>query len=411
MNRPAARETVDAAPRRRRLRVAWVAALLVSGCASTPGGAPQATTTIAVPTEAERVPIETDDGPRVVAHARAATPARVAAESDPAARVERTLRARRMPFGDVEPLGASAAWPQRLLPDGRDLETAPNPGLIVELDPVVPATFAEVASATDETPPTGGTHSGSSSVDDPIGTANCGTLVCRDPFDWRADCDDFFPMLREDALGVINWNNAALLGIALGGAIGIRQDLDDQVREQVARHPQRWGEATNAFGRFGDVQYQVPVLLALYGWSVHERDDELHAASVSAISALTITGLTTLTVKAIANTDRPSADWNGGKFGFPSYHTASSFALAAVFDEHYGPCVGVPAYLLAGLVGWSRIDEQDHDLSDVVFGAALGFVIGKSVANQHLGGDGRVRLFPYVHPTDGTSGLALDWSF
>ena len=74
-----------------------------------------------------------------------------------------------------------------------------------------------------------------------------------------------------------------------------------------------------------------------------------------------------------------------------------------MLDEYYGLQAGLPAYALAGLIGWSRLDERDHDLSDVVFGAALGFVIGKSVARDHLYGDSRVRLLPYVHPTDGTT--------
>jgi hypothetical protein len=225
---------------------------------------------------------------------------------------------------------------------------------------------------------------------------------------WNRDRKQMFSRLKHDVRGVVNRENAIILGAVLGGAIALRQDVDGEVRDYTARHPERWGQFSNLLGELGEVQVQIPVLLSLYGYSLHEQDEELHDLSGSLISAFTIAGLSTLTVKGIANTDRPSDDWNGGKYGFSSYHTASSFSLAAVIDEYYGHRAGLPAYTLASLIGWSRIDERDHDLSDVVFGAALGYVIGKSVAKNHLCKDSRVRILPYTHPTDGSSGIMLD---
>ena len=225
---------------------------------------------------------------------------------------------------------------------------------------------------------------------------------------WNKDRKRMLSRLRHDARGFVNRDNALILGAVLGGVIALRQDIDNEIRDNTARHPERWGQFSNYLGELGEVQVQIPVLLSLYGYSIHQQDEELHDLSGSLISAFTIAGLSSLTVKGIANTDRPSDEWNGGKFGFPSYHTASSFAMAAVLDEYYGYRAGLPAYTVAGLIGWSRIDERDHDLSDVVFGAALGYVIGKSVAKNHLCKDSRVRIFPYTHPTDGSSGVMLD---
>lgn len=254
-----------------------------------------------------------------------------------------------------------------------------------------------------------------SSVSDPIGGCGEDSILggChgRESYCLRDDFHDFWPMLWDDAKGVANWNNALILSAAAGASILIRQDLDGEVRKTTAAHPDRWGKGSMFLGHMGEVQYQVPVLLAVYGYSLHAQDCELHEFSSALISAYTITGLSTLAIKGVVNTDRPSDEWNNGEFGFPSFHTASSFAIAAVVDDYYGPEAGIPAYLTAGLIGWSRIDERDHDLSDVVFGAALGYVIGKSVAGKHRDGDSRVRLLPYVHPTDGSSGLMLEWPF
>lgn len=228
---------------------------------------------------------------------------------------------------------------------------------------------------------------------------------------WESDVEHAWPTFREDVRGVFSGCNLALLTVALGSAVGLRESVDDRVRENTARHPERWGTGSEVIGRFGEVQYQLPVLLGTYAWSLHREDESLHRLMTTMISAYTITGLTTVTIKGIANTERPSDEWNDGEFGFPSFHAASSFSLAAVLDETYGPRYGVPAYALAGLISWSRIDERDHDLSDVVFGAALGLIVGKAVAGRRLRGDSQVRLLPYADPRQGSAGWMLDLRF
>ncbi len=244
-----------------------------------------------------------------------------------------------------------------------------------------------------------------------VGTSHVRSVPLSGREVFREDRRDLLPMLARDANSLLNWQDLTILGAALGGSIAIRQDTDDEVREYVYEHPERWGNATHTLGVLGDVKYQVPVLLGVYGYSLHSEDEELHALSKAMISAFTITGLTTLTVKVIADTDRPSREWNDGRFGFPSYHVGSSFAIAAVLEEYQGFQNALPVYALAGLIGWSRIDERDHDLSDVVFGSALGYVIGKAVARQHRKEESAFRLVPYSHPTDPATGLAAEWRY
>jgi membrane-associated phospholipid phosphatase len=202
-----------------------------------------------------------------------------------------------------------------------------------------------------------------------------------------------------------------ILGVSLAAAVGIRQDLDGEIRRETVEHPRRWGDASRVLGHLGEAPYQVPVIGALWGVSLWTDDPELHGLLSTVVSAYTISGLATLATKAATDTDRPDDDWNDGRWGFPSFHAASAFTIAAVLDEYYGCEAGLPAYTLAGLISWSRIDERDHDLSDVVFGAAMGWAIGKSVAGTHLRGDGRVRVSPWMHPTDNAAGLMFDARF
>jgi membrane-associated phospholipid phosphatase len=233
------------------------------------------------------------------------------------------------------------------------------------------------------------------------------------PISFRDDAWAFIPRVGHDAWGVVNnWDNLIILGTALGGSLALRGDVDQDVRNWTGEHPDRWGEGSKIIGDFGVVQYQIPVIFAAYAFTVWHQDEYEHQMMTSLISAYTIFGLSTLTIKGIADTKRPSDTWNGGNFGFPSWHDGSLFCMAAVIDDYEGHWIGVPLYILSGLVGWSRIDTRDHDLSDVVFGGVLGYVIGKSVAGRALYGDSRaVHIVPFVHPTEGTAGVMFDATF
>jgi membrane-associated phospholipid phosphatase len=238
--------------------------------------------------------------------------------------------------------------------------------------------------------------------------------VCPDPPPLRFSDDAwaFLPRVAHDAWGLVNWDDAIILGVALGGSLALRGDVDQDVRNWTAEHPDRWGHGTNLLGDFGTVQYQIPVIFGAYAFTLWEQDAWHHDMMTSLISAYTIFGVSTLAIKVTADTKRPSDGWNGGSYGFPSWHDGSLFCMSAVIDEYEGHWIGVPLYILSGLVGWSRIDARDHDLSDVVFGGVLGYVIGKSVAGRALYGDSRaVHIVPYFHPSDGSAGVMFDAKF
>lgn len=106
-------------------------------------------------------------------------------------------------------------------------------------------------------------------------------------------------------------------------------------------------------------------------------------------------------VKLAARRGRP----DGTQYSFPSGHTTTSFASATVLQRNFGWKVGVPAYGLAAYVAASRIQEKRHFLSDVVFGAALGIAIGRTVTVGR--GHARFAVEPAVTP--GGAGVAVTW--
>jgi membrane-associated phospholipid phosphatase len=92
---------------------------------------------------------------------------------------------------------------------------------------------------------------------------------------------------------------------------------------------------------------------------------------------------------------------NGSNYSFPSGHAAATFAFAAVLERHLGYRFAWPTVVLATYVATSRLHDNVHYLSDVVFGAALGTTVGWTVVGRH--GRTNYALVPVIVP----GGVAL----
>lgn len=63
------------------------------------------------------------------------------------------------------------------------------------------------------------------------------------------------------------------------------------------------------------------------------------------------------------------------RYSFPSGHTSAAFATATMLQMWYGPAAGVPAYAIAALTAFQRMDDNQHWLSDVLMGAGIGLAV------------------------------------
>jgi membrane-associated phospholipid phosphatase len=59
-------------------------------------------------------------------------------------------------------------------------------------------------------------------------------------------------------------------------------------------------------------------------------------------------------------------------YSFPSGHTTSAFSGAAFIQQRYGWKYGIPSYILASYVGYTRVQAQKHYPWDVLGGAVIG---------------------------------------
>lgn len=76
----------------------------------------------------------------------------------------------------------------------------------------------------------------------------------------------------------------------------------------------------------------------------------------------------THSLKHAINKERP----NGGNHSFPSGHTSAAFQGASFIHKRYGAKYAIPAYVGATFVGYSRVQADKHDTTDVLAGAVIG---------------------------------------
>lgn len=146
---------------------------------------------------------------------------------------------------------------------------------------------------------------------------------------------------------------------------------------------------------------QVGTAFATYALGRVAKSPRTAAVGADLVRAQILNAVLTQGVKLSVGRTRP----DGSRFSFPSGHTSSSFATAAVLQRHFGWRAGVPAYGLAAYIAGSRLQENKHYLSDVVFGAAIGIVAGRTVTIGR--GQARFAVAPVAAP--GGAGVGLTW--
>lgn len=145
------------------------------------------------------------------------------------------------------------------------------------------------------------------------------------------------------------------------------------------------GETAEEFFRrvnlLGEGKIQLPLLFLL---SRLPGEYERESARLGFQAWLRVSFITVF-LKWFTGRERPPKDrFHGASFkydSFPSGHTSTSFALAEVFGERYKK--KTLAFLLAGGVGVARVYLKKHHPTDVIFGAFLGWLVGKSVLKKN----------------------------
>ena len=127
-----------------------------------------------------------------------------------------------------------------------------------------------------------------------------------------------------------------------------------------------------------------------------------HEGAIQFSKSFLTTIVITYALKYFINEKRP----NGGVHSFPSGHTSEAFSAASFLQRRYGWKYGIPAYVAASFVGYSRIESHNHYVHDVLAGAAIGIVSTYIFTNTYKKG---IVATPFVGKE--TFGLDLNATF
>ncbi len=147
--------------------------------------------------------------------------------------------------------------------------------------------------------------------------------------------------------------------------------LDDEVSDYFQGKSEELGDAGQVIGLAAVAAVTGGVLLA----TPFTESQKYRAFSFTLAQSIIVNNALVFSLKYAVSRTRPNEENNQS---FPSGHTSNTVALATVLNHYYGKKIGIPLYIVAGLVGLSRIEKGKHFPSDVVFGATLGYVSARA---------------------------------
>ncbi len=200
---------------------------------------------------------------------------------------------------------------------------------------------------------------------------------------------DLFKPLGNDFRQLATKRNFLIMGVAVGAA-ATSHTFDQRTALS------KWGTSVDDVFEPGTVVgaflTQAGAAAGVYAIGRATGHDRLATVGAHMFRAQIIAQTTTQTLKLASGRTRP----DGTKLSFPSGHSAAAFATASVLQSDLGWKAGLPAYAVATWVAASRVQTKRHYVSDVVAGAAVGILAGRSVTVGR--GSARFALSPTVVP-------------
>lgn len=203
----------------------------------------------------------------------------------------------------------------------------------------------------------------------------------------RPFLSQFASDLQHNAVGL--WASDNLTPLVLGGigASGARL-ADHGIADYFGARQDRFSTMSTVGKWMGKSEIIGPAIGASLIVSRFTSNETFRGLSYDLAQGAVLSTTVTNAVKFGMERERPDGS---NDLSFPSGHTSTTVMMATVIERRFGWKAAVPAYSAAAFVGASRITGNKHFLSDVVAGAALGFIVGRTVTR----GDGEDRRFDW----------------
>ena len=175
----------------------------------------------------------------------------------------------------------------------------------------------------------------------------------------------------------------------LAATTGVLIGSDSHAMERARSNPDAVNLSTNISN--GGLAAMVALPAAMYAFGSLRGSPRARETGLLSGEALINSFIVDEALKFVFGRQRPTlTDGNGHFFkdpsngSFPSGHSILSWTVASVISHEYpGSFTSILAYGVATTVSISRVTAREHFPSDVVVGAALGWLIGRQVYHAH----------------------------
>jgi hypothetical protein len=184
--------------------------------------------------------------------------------------------------------------------------------------------------------------------------------------------------LVEDIKHLPAMENVYLAAIG-GGLAAAAHPADRTLNARLISHYDAVNTAFAPGKYLGDTPEQVAASLGTYAFGrIFDKPKVAHLG-MDLVQAQILTELLVEPIKFATRRERPDGS---NRQSFPSGHAAITFATATVIERHLGWRKSLLGYAIASYVAASRLHDNRHYLSDVIFGAAVGSIAGRTVVHH-----------------------------
>ncbi|NWF50937.1 MAG: phosphatase PAP2 family protein [Ignavibacteriaceae bacterium] len=207
--------------------------------------------------------------------------------------------------------------------------------------------------------------------------------------------NDFFTVGKDliKAPGNFNKDDAAI-SIGVAGLTAAASLLDPELKSFSQSNKTDFLDAIFGIDEYYHIETMAISTAGLFIYGAVSKDNDLTNLGLRLSEATIYTGAATLMIKVLTGRTRPSSSNDNLEFNpinfsweqtsFPSGHSSLAFSFSTVMAfEKDGFFWRAGWYSLAFLTSIARVYNNAHWFSDIVFGAMLGYFIGKFVSEHH----------------------------
>jgi PAP2 superfamily protein len=167
---------------------------------------------------------------------------------------------------------------------------------------------------------------------------------------------------------------------AIGGGLAAAvHPADVDVNARLRSHYDGVNTAFAAGKYIGNTPEQVALSVGTYAFGRLFDKPKVSHLGMDLLQAQILSEILVEPLKFATQRNRPDGS---DHHSFPSGHAAVTFATATVIERHLGWRKSLLGYTIASYVAASRLHDNRHYLSDVVFGAAVGSIAGRTVVHH-----------------------------